>query len=975
MNLTTGQSYGGFKLMSVKSVAELGSVAHIFEHNGTGARLLYLANDDDNKVFSITFRTPPSDSTGVAHIVEHSVLCGSRKFPLKEPFVELVKGSLNTFLNAMTYPDKTVYPVASRNDKDFRNLMDVYLDAVFFPRMRDDADILKQEGWHYELEDAAGELTYKGVVYNEMKGVFSSPDAILEHKMMATLFPDNAYGFESGGDPDVIPNLTHEAFAAFHSRYYHPSNSYIFLYGDMDILATLDFIHGEYLARFDRRPADSEIIRQEPFAARRVRTFAYPVSAGEAGGDRSYHALATALGRSDDRELYLAFQILAHLLLETPAAPLKQALIEAGVGKEVFGYFVESLCQPVFSVMVSGAAADAADRLAAVAAESLGALAEKGIDGKLLQASINIIEFKLREANYGGKPKGLAYNIKCLDTWLYDGDPLLHLAYEAALAAIKAGADRGGYFEDLIKRYLLDNTHQALITLNPQPGLSEQMSRETRQELAKYKAKLSEEDIARIIAASKQLRERQEAPDSPEALASIPLLELSDLTRQAEELPLEERAADSVPVLFHPLFTNGIVYVALHFDLRHIPRQDLPWVYLLADLLGKISTERYSFADLANEVNSSTGGVAFDLLAYPDKERDDLFQPRFRMRVKSLLDRLPQAMSLVGEIGGRTAFGDHRRLKELIVETKAAWDTGLVRRGQQIVASRVLSYFSPSASFNEAGQFTYYQFLATVEKQAADAPGDVAAKLQDLYARIFRRDSLVISLTGEEASWGVFTGHLPRLTEALANGEAGRPDYQFQPERRNEGLMTSGKVQYVAKGANFRRLGSDYHGSMKVLETILRYDYLWNRIRVQGGAYGAFAQFERTGNMVFGSYRDPNLGETISVYDGTAQFLRSFDVSPREMTKYIIGTMIQLDAPLTPQMKGEKATMLYFRGITQADIQMERDEALSTRVEDIRRLAPLVEKAMADNYLCVLGSEEKIKSQQQTFGQLISTFV
>ena len=387
MNLTTGQSYGGFKLLSVQSVAELGSAAHIFEHNGTGARLLYLANDDDNKVFSITFRTPPADSTGVAHIVEHSVLCGSRKFPLKEPFVELVKGSLNTFLNAMTYPDKTVYPVASRNDKDFRNLMDVYLDAVFFPRMTADADILKQEGWHYELEDAAGELTYKGVVYNEMKGVFSSPDAILEHKMMETLFPDNAYGFESGGDPDVIPHLTQKDFAAFHSRYYHPSNSYIFLYGDMDILATLDFIHGEYLVRFDRRPADSEIVRQEPFAARRVKNFAYPVSAGEAGGERSYHALATVVGRSDDRELYLAFQILAHLLLETPAAPLKQALIEAGVGKEVFGYFVESLCQPVFSVMVSGAAADGADRLAAVAAESLGALAEKGIDGKLLQAS------------------------------------------------------------------------------------------------------------------------------------------------------------------------------------------------------------------------------------------------------------------------------------------------------------------------------------------------------------------------------------------------------------------------------------------------------------------------------------------------------------------------------------------------------------------------------------------------------------
>ncbi len=971
MDLQKDTVYNGFRLLSDCQVKEVNSQVQLFEHEKSGARLLFLGNDDDNKVFSITFRTPPEDSTGVAHIVEHAVLCGSKKFPLKEPFVELVKGSLNTFLNAMTYPDKTMYPVASRNDKDFRNLMDVYLDAVFFPAMVNEPEILMQEGWHYEIDEESGDLLYKGVVYNEMKGVFSSPDAILEQKMMATLFPNTTYGFESGGDPDVIPELTHEKFTEFHRRYYHPSNSYIFLYGDLEIRDTLEFLDSQYLANFDRQTTDSQIALQPAFTEVMSKTFSYPISPAEPIEDKSLLAMAAVVGQSTDTELCLTFNILSHLLLETPAAPLKKAIIDAGIGKEVSGYFVESLWQPVFSIMVSGSNEKERDKLADVIEATLRDLCVNGIDSKLLQASINSIEFKLREANYGGKPKGLAYNIKCMDSWLYDADPVLPLAYESALQKIKSSAAEG-FFEGKIKQYLLENTHQALIALVPEPGLSEKRAQELRQELATHKGKLSDSQLSEIAEQAKKLKARQETPDSDEKLASIPLLELKDIERQSETLPIEERVVQNIPILFHSLFTNQIAYLSLYFEARQVSQSDIPWLYLLADVMGKINTVNHDYADLANEINLHTGGMVFDVWAYADKERDDLFYPKFRIRTKTLIDHLDQTMRLVGEVSGRSVFRDSKRLKEIIRQSKANWDTALFRKGQQVVATRVLSYFSPVARYNETGVLTYYQFLSNLEKKLSHSLEDITSKLEEMASLVFNRDNLLVSLTCEEGGYGNFEKQISLLTDALGNNNSPTVEYEFQSEQRNEGIMTSGKVQYVAKGANFRKLGYNYHGSMKVLETILRYDYLWNRVRVQGGAYGGFAQFERTGNMVFGSYRDPNLLETVKVYDETVTFLSGFNVSQREMTKYIIGTMSQLDTPLTPQMKGERAAMMYIRGISQSDIQRERDEVLSTKQDSIKKLAELVDKAMQANYLCVLGSEEKIRTHKQIFRQLVS---
>jgi Zn-dependent M16 (insulinase) family peptidase len=974
MSFTIGKSYHGFTLLDAKHVTEINSDAKLFVHEQSGARLLHLGNEDDNKVFSITFRTPPEDSTGVPHIVEHSVLCGSRKFPIKEPFVELVKGSLNTFLNAMTFADKTMYPVASRNDKDFRNLMDVYLDAVFYPLMLETPEILMQEGWHYELPAENDELTYKGVVYNEMKGVFSSPDAILEHQIYAGLFPDTTYGVESGGDPEYIPDLTQEQFVAFHKKYYHPSNSYIFLYGDMDLEDNLKFLHDAYLKDFTKTEADSAIKLQAPFKELVTKVVDYPVSPEESTKDKSFITLNIVAGKATDPESYLGLMMLEHILLETPAAPLKKALLDAGLGKEVFGSYNKSIIQPTMTFGVGGANPEQIDLFKDTVYKTLADLAANGLDQKLVESSVNIFEFHLREANYGKHPKGLVYNIKCLDSWLYDEDPLIHLAYEPALDKIKREF-RQRYFEKLINTYLLNNPHQALVALQPNGQIGAAKTAEAKAKLAEYKANLSKTELAALVKQTQALKQRQEMPDDPKKLELIPLVELKDIDPKAEELVSEYHEEQAMPVLLHPLFTNKIAYLNLYFNTGAVAEADLPYLFLLADILGKVDTKAYPYAELAKEINIHTGGFSYDIFAYSDNGNDYKYTPMFRIKAKSLVGKLPEMFSLLGEIAGDSIFSDAGRLKELIRENKASWDTALFRRGQQVVASRLLSYISPVAKFNEIGQLTYYKFIVALEQDLDNKIGEIGQSLARVAQIIFNRHNLLLSITCEADDYQAFVRHLPVLINKLGTRQYEPVIYGFEAKARNEGLLTSGKVQYVAKGANFRRLGFSYHGSMKVLETILRYDYLWNKIRVQGGAYGAFAQFDRSGNVVFGSYRDPNLAETLKVYDETVNYLNNFTaetVSPREMTKYIIGTMSSMDTPLTPQMKGERADAAYIRNITQQDLQQERDEILSAKQQDINKLAQLVEAAMKINCLCVLGGEQKIKANQELFGELVT---
>ncbi len=974
MKLKINETYHGFKLTDEREITEINSTGRIFNHEKTNARLLYLQNDDDNKVFSISFRTPPKDHTGIPHILEHSTLCGSRKFPSKEPFIELAKGSLNTFLNAMTFPDKTMYPVASRNAKDFRNLMDVYLDAVFYPNIYRYPEIFMQEGWHHELEDRDSHITYKGVVYNEMKGLFSTPESVLFRKIPESLFPDTAYGYESGGDPDTIPELTYDQFISFHRRYYHPSNSYIILYGDGDLLEHLRFLHDEYLDGFEKIAVDSEIALQPPFKEpHEIETF-YPVLPNEERSNKTFLSLNFAIDRATDQEKTLAFTILEYLLLETPAAPLKKALQDADIGKDVFGAFEKDLLQPIFSIVLKNSNTAQRDRFKSIVFDTLKGLVAKGIDKRQIEAAINIHEFKLREADFRGLPKGIVYCIAVMGSWLYGGDPLMHLEYEPTLAKVKR-ALTDGYFEKLIQQYLVDNRHRSLVAVIPDKGLAERKVREVQDALERYKKGLSDEQIAELIRQTAELKQRQMTPDAPEDLKKIPLLKLTDIEPEAERLPLEEAEVEEVPVLHHTLFTSGIAYVNLFFDTSCVPQEDIPYISLLTSVLAKVSTERYDYGELSNQILINTGGIHFAVETMGHKDNDALYYPKILVKSKALVGKLPELGDLVGEILGCTRFDDTKRLREIIQETRSRFEMGIYDKGHFVTAGRLLSYYSPRARYAEMlGGITHFRFLTEIEKSFDKKSEEIVSGLQRVAGLVFNRKNLLASLTAESADQKAFRRNFSRMLEPLGSAENGEATYSFESARKNEGLLTPGKVQYVAKGYNYRNLGFRYRGSLQVLRTIASLDYLWNRIRVQGGAYGSFARFSMDGNMYFCSYRDPNLAETLDVYDGAADYFRSFDAEEREIRKYVIGTVSRLDHPLTPSMKGEVAAERYIRHIAHEDVQKVRDEILSTGKKDIQECADLIRDSMNQNYLCVLGNEGKIRENENLFEELVQVF-
>lgn len=970
MNLQTGAMVHGFQIDRAVYVKELDSQAYEMHHVQSGARLLYIQNEDDNKVFSISFRTTPTDSTGVPHICEHSTLCGSRKFPLKEPFVELVKGSLNTFLNAMTFPDKTMYPVASRNAIDFKNLMDVYLDAVFFPNMLTDKEVLMQEGWHYEMESADSPLTYSGVVYNEMKGVFSSPDAQLERHVMDNLFPDTTYGVESGGDPDCIPQLTQEAFAAFHAKYYHPANSYIFLYGDMDMDQTLAFMDDEYLSHFQVETIDSAITRQIP-AGSVITSYPYGIAKEEKTAHKTLHSLTYVIDDAIDPTLGLAFKVLTYVLLQSPAAPLKKALVDAGVGKDISGDFQDGLLQPLWGISINGSEPDAQERILPVVRRVLEDMVANGVDKTMLEGALNRVEFTLREADFAGRPKGLIYGIRCMDTWLYDKDPLEPLRYEGALQTLREGM-QNGYYENILQKYILDNPYFALVSLVPQPGLTEEHDRKMAEKLAAYKATLSADDIQAIMAATQALKKRQATPDSPEALMTIPTLSRSDLERQAEAIVMHEEDTAGIHLCHVPDVTNGITYLNAYFDLHGLTAADIPYVYLLSDLLGDLDTRKHSYTEMASLIDLYTGGIDSAVSAFSNRTDNKTYMPVFKIKAKMLSANLDQGISLLKEISLDTIFTNTDRLIELIEEIKAGWDMDAFRRGHTIVMHRVLSYVSPVEAFCDAGELSYYEFISQIAAHIHENSAAVADRLKKTMQKIFTQAAMTLEITSSEADKEKAAALLPTWTQALPAGTKQTALCQLALTRKNEGIMTSGKVQYVAKGGNFRDHGYAYTGSLMVLDTILQYGYLWTKIRVQGGAYGAFTRFYDNGDMVLCSYRDPNLGHSVEAYDALADYLEGFDVSDREMTKYVIGTLSRIDIPLTPSLRGDKAMNRYFTGTTQADAQKRRDQLLQTTAADIRALAPLIRAVMADQNICVMGNEAKIRQEASLFEKLVS---
>ena len=960
-----------YEVIQKEDLSDIKSQGFLLKHKKSGARVLLMENDDENKVFCIGFRTPPSDSTGVPHIMEHSVLCGSRDFPVKDPFVELVKGSLNTFLNAMTYPDKTVYPVASCNDKDFQNLMHVYMDAAFYPNIYQHDEIFRQEGWSYKLDRPDGELTISGVVYNEMKGAFSSPEGVLDRVILNSLFPDTSYANESGGDPDVIPELTYEQFLDFHRKYYHPSNSYIYLYGDMDMEEKLRWLDEKYLSEFDAAEVDSEIKYQEPFGEMREVVQEYSITSDESEEDKTYLSWNKVIGTSLDEKLYLAFQILDYALLSAPGAPLKKALVDAGIGKDIMGSYDNGVYQPLFSVIAKNANVEQKEEFIRVIEDTLREIAEKGMDKKALRAGINYHEFRFREADFGNYPRGLMYGLQLYDSWLYDeAKPFIHMQAIPTFEFLKSQVDTG-YFEDLIRTYLLENTHGAVVIIRPERGRTARMDRELAEKLKAYKESLSPEEVQKLVDDTHELEQYQEEESSPEDLAKIPVLKRTDISREIAPIYNDEMEIGGVKLVHHNIETNGIGYVTMMFDLSGIREELLPYVGILQSVLGIIDTTNYEYGELFNEINIHTGGIGTSLELYTDvtKVKEKEFRATFEMRGKALYPKMDVLFSMMREILMESRLDDEKRLKEILAMLKSRLLASFLSSGHTTAALRALSYTSPMSKFkDDTDGIGFYEAVKKIEEDFDGQKETLIRNLKEIARRIFRADNLMISYTSSEEGIEPMTKAFAAVKDSLyTGGEIPDEACILHCRKRNEGFKTSSKVQYVARVGNFIDGGQKYSGTLQILKVILGYDYLWQNIRVKGGAYGCMSNFNRIGDAYLISYRDPNLERTMEVYEGVVDYLKNFNVSDRDMNKFIIGTMSSLDRPMNPAAKGARSMNLYMNRVSEEMLRSERGQILDAQQEDIRALADVVKAMLDRKLLCVIGSEEKIEEQRDMF--------
>lgn len=958
----------------VISIGSFQTKAYVLRHKKSGAKVALMENDDENKVFYIGFRTPPKDSTGVAHILEHSVLCGSEKYPLKDPFVELVKGSLNTFLNAMTYSDKTVYPVASCNDQDFQNLMDVYLDSVFHPNIYQKKAIFLQEGWHYEM-DEEGKLSYNGVVYNEMKGAFSDADEILFREIQNSLYPDTPYGVESGGDPQVIPELTYENFLAFHGKYYHPANSYIFLYGNMDMEEKLDYIDREYLSKYDVIDVDSEIRLQPAFEKPRRVELEYPVDEGEDLEESSYLSVNFSVGDNLDPITYVAFQILDRVICNINGAPLKMALLDAGIGKDVFSSYDNGIKQPSFSIIAKDADAAREEEFLSIVEETLRKIVKEGLDKKALQASLNSFEFRYLEADYGRYPKGLMYGLQMMDSWLHDDlKPFIHVDANETFATLRKMAETD-YFEKLIEKYLLENTHKVVLIMNPKEGLLEEQEQALAEKLAAIRASMTEEELGQIKKDTEALKAFQDREDTEEELQKLPMLRREDLRKDAPKLYNEPRKIGDTEFIFHDVFTNGVGYMNLSFDLKDVPEEYFPYVGILRIVLFDVSTKSHTYGDLVNEIDLYTGGMTSNVSVTSKYHKPEECRCFFLINSKFTYQNLDKVMELVKEVAFHSVYEDQKRLLEILQEYKTSTQQSMMAGGHSLAVARALAYENlPSAYYDVLSKLSLYRLVSEILDDYEKNAKGLIEKLQMLAKMIFRVENLRVDFTGAREVLPAFEEKISDLKKDLFTCEVMKGKFIPKLEKKNEGFMEPSQVQYVCRAGNYRKKGLPYDGSLKALKVMMGYEYLWMNVRVRGGAYGCMCNFGTGGESYFVSYRDPQLGKTVEIYQGAAEFIRNFQADERTMTKYVIGAIGELDTPMTPSAKGSFSKEAWLSGVTEEDLQRERDELLATTPEKIRSLAKYVEAFMEDECFVVAGNSGKIKENEKMFGRIENLF-
>ena len=965
-----------YELVNKKFIPEMNSDCFVLRHKKTGARIFLVSNDDRNKVFTIAFRTPVSDSTGVPHILEHSVLCGSDRFPMKDPFIELEKSSLQTYLNAMTFSDKTIYPVASCNEKDFRNLMEVYMDAVLHPMIYHEEKIFRQEGWHYELESPEDPLTINGVVYNEMKGAFSSPDEILGRYCQASLFPDITYRNESGGDPADIPSLTYENFLNFHRTYYHPSNSLIYLYGNLDPEEYLTFLDEKYLSSYETLEVDSAIPLQKPFDKKRCVKREYSVMEGDIAENETYLTYNIAMGSSLDRELYIAMDVLVHVLCSDPGSPVKQALVDAGIGDEVYSYSETGIAQPYFSITAKNASSAQQEQFVSIIEEELQKIVKHGIDRKALLATLNEFEFRYREADFGSYPRGLMLGLQALDSWLYDKEkPFIHIEANDTLAVLKEKIETS-YYEDLVQKYFIDNRHKAVVVVEPVPGLTGKKEEELADRLAAIKDRMTEEEKQAVVDATKALHAYQQEPSTKEDLAKIPLLKREDMKKEAAAYVNEERGSKEAPVLYHNIFTNGIGYLNLVFDASHVPARLFPYIGILKSIFTlMVDTEHYSYSDLYNEIRIHTGGTKMVFNVYTNAKDMAKVKPTFEARTKFLFNQKDKAVELLEEILIHADFTDTKRLYEILAEYKSDMQATMQSAGHSLAAIRAMSYFSKSAAVTEqVNGIPQYRLLEELTKNFEDHKEELVANLKELCQYLFRPENLLLDYTAPEEGYAGIEEAVDRLRKKLYTGEIAKETYEPVTEKKNEGFLTAGQVQYVCRAGNFIREGLPYTGALRVLKVMMGYDYLWNQVRVVGGAYGCMCSFGRNGDAYFVSYRDPNLEKTIRTYEQSADYIAGCRLDEREVTQFIIGAVSELDTPMTPAVKGIYSLGGYMTGLSMERLQKERDELLAVTPEIIQGLGRQVAAFMKQDYICVVGNGNKLKESKELFMNMEQLF-
>jgi Zn-dependent M16 (insulinase) family peptidase len=959
----------GFKLIEKRFVKEVNADCYYYEHVKSGAKLLKIASTDDNKTFGITFKTLPDSDNGVAHILEHSVLNGSKNFPVKSPFDILGKGSLNTFLNAMTSRDATTYPFASMNDKDYFNLMYVYLDAVFNPRIFTDPRILKQEGWHYELTDKDSAIEYKGVVYNEMKGAFSNPQREQLYQNLKNIFPDNAYGRESGGLPGAITTLTQTQFIDFYKKYYHPENSYIFLYGNANLDKELEFIDQKYLSNYTRTGNKVIVNDQKPFAAAKEVTAFYPIMEDGQTAGQTFLSLNFAAGHNTDYSLGLALNAICYILVNQESAPIRIALQKAGIGKDVSAS-VQNFNQNLITISVQNANVGDNQKFKNIVINALEDAVKKGIDKEDIQGIINQYEFYYREGN--DAQKGITYMDQIRAGWLFGNDPFIGLEYEKQLTEIKKSLTTN-YLESLIQKYFLNNPHSALVSLEPKPGLDNERNSNTEKELKLYKDKLKSAEIDSLIKQTNDLIAFQKREDTPEAIATIPMLALSDINPKVTYYyKCEEKNVEGSKLLHYDDFTNGILYSNLNFDMRVLPEELIPYASLLSKVLGKMNTEKYTFGVLNRNLNIHLGDFNASLNTYPENDNDNQLLPLFTVSTKMMNTKVEKMFELTSEIILKSNLQDTARLKEVLSRHQSQIESSFKRNGYGVASKRLSSYYSNLGLFNElTGGLDYYWFLTDLVKNFDKKAKEITGNLIKVSQLLFVQENLMSTVTCSKKDLDIFSKDLNSFKKLLSAVKPTYNTWQFNLEKKNEGILTASKVQFVVEGYDFNKLGYTWNGKMRVLNQILSTDYLHNQVRVIGGAYGGFCSFNRMGMVSFSSYRDPNLKSTIDIYNGIPDYLNKFDADEKSMTRYIIGTISDLDVPYTPQQKGNNAFTYFLTKRTNEAVQKERDMVLSTKPEDIRAFSKMVKDILEQKALCVYGNSDKIQAEKESFNKLI----